>query len=388
MRTIERRTYGSACPPAEALIREARQRQRKRRLVIAVTSTAITAVALTVAGIGGAGPARRSGNDDRLAPGAAAQTLRVDWRSKVASGTVSVILADGSLWIAGFGAVARMDPVTGRLVARISTPRTRELTDVVSFGGRIWVSSGGFGDSTGTLYEIDPSGSKVARTFAVPGQPSAMAGGAGLLWVDVFGRDGDALQPFDPRTGRFLPEVVGSFQGVGRPAFGLGAVWVTSDGEQVWRIDPRTMRALAFWPRPSAAGQQTSSLGQPGQVTTSGGSVWIVFGTEIGRFDPATGRLERTLAVHHAEGVDLQPAGSVLWMLMRTGSTSPDIYLPDPRQPGRVGRIDPRTTGFAGPPAAIGFSAGYDSLAASETLAWVADFANSTITAVTSAPPA
>jgi hypothetical protein len=37
-----------------------------------------------------------------------------------------------------------------------------------------------------------------------------------------------------------------------------------------------------------------------------------------------------------------------LWVLLQTGSSSSNLYLPYPSQPGRVGRIDLRTGRFAG----------------------------------------
>jgi hypothetical protein len=387
VKTLGWPAVAGARPEAEALIREARQRQRKRRWLVAVTASAVVAVAVTIVDVGGGPPLHRPAAQDHPPPSRTAmQTLRVDWRDKVPAGVASITLADGSLWVAGFGAVTRIDPMSGRLIARISTPRAGDSPDVISFNGSIWVSSGGFGDSVGTLYKIDPSSNTVAMKFRTPGQPTSLTAGAGRLWVDIFGNGGDALRPFDPRTGTFLPVIVTSVQGVGPPAFGLGSVWITSDGAQVWRIDPADMRASRFWPRPSSPVQPSSNLGQPGQVAIAQGSVWITFGTEIGRFDPATGRLESTLTVAKADGVVLQPGGTSVWALMQTGSSDPDIYLPDPRQPGRIGRIDPRTGAFAGSMVDIGSSGGYDSLAASPTMAWVGDRYNSIVIAVASAP--
>jgi hypothetical protein len=383
VKTIDRPGATSPAAMPEALIREARQRQRKRYWLIAATVVAVIAVVAAIAGIGGGRPVRRSGSHGHPAPGGSAtQTLRVDWRVRVSAGVASLTLADGSLWAAGFGAVTRLDPLSGRTIARISTPRTLQVPAVTSFDGRIWVSSGGFGDSTGTLYEIDPAIDKVVRVVRIPGQPSNMTGGGGYLWVDVQEQHGDVLQPFNPRTGRLLPVVVTSFQGVNQPAYGLGSVWVSVDGTRVWQVDPKTMRAKLFWPPPSAPGW----FSQPGSITISGDSVWIISGYQIGRFDPATGVLEHTASITKTEGVALQAAGASLWMLMQTGSSSPDVYNPDPRQPGRVGRINPDTGAFEGAPVTIGSSGAYDSFAASGTMAWVGDRQSSTVIAIGPGP--
>jgi DNA-binding beta-propeller fold protein YncE len=71
-----------------------------------------------------------------------------------------------------------------------------------------------------------------------------------------------------------------------------------------------------------------------------------------------------------------------VWVLFQTGARAPKAYLPDPSQPGRVGRIDPRTNAFVGKDLKIGDSGGYDAFAASPTKAWVGDFSSSTVTAI------
>jgi len=100
------------------------------------------------------------------------------------------------------------------------------------------------------------------------------------------------------------------------------------------------------------------------------------------RSRPGTGQLEQQLSVTKTEGTILQASASQIWVLLQTGSSSPNIYLPDRSQPGRVGRIDPRTGAFTGKDLKIGSSGGYDSFAAGPTMAWVGDFASSTVTAI------
>ena len=246
MKTIERALAPSPGLDAEALIEEARWRQRRRRWVIAVAVAAVFASLLgLMASAGGGTPVRSLVQGGKRAPGAGAvPKLGVRWRTKVPAGVVSMAAAYGSLWVTGRSAVTRMDATSGKVTARIATPLTRELSDVASLDGRIWVSSGGLGDKAGVLYGIDPATNRVSRTVSVPGQPYAMTAGDGYLWVDVY-ENGPELRPFNPRTGTFLPPVVATMEQLGRPAYGLGAVWVTSAEPlgRVWKIDPKTMRA-------------------------------------------------------------------------------------------------------------------------------------------------
>ena len=116
------------------------------------------------------------------------------------------------------------------------------------------MSSGQPNSSTaGVLYEIDPRTNALSETLKAPGQPSAMTAGSGLLWIDIY-RNGEALRPFDPRTGRFLPAVVTTSEQMGSPVYGLGSVWVTSAEPygRVWRIDPSTMQASIILQTPSS----------------------------------------------------------------------------------------------------------------------------------------
>jgi hypothetical protein len=312
----------------------------------------------------------------------------------VPAGVVSITAADGSLWVTGIGAVTRMDPASGQVTARIPTPLTGDLSDVASLGGRIWVSSGNQARRAGVLYQIDPATNRVARAVPAPGQPLAMTAGAGYLWVDIY-HHGLQLRPFDPRTTTFGRPVVSTPFAVimgqlGRPAYGLGSVWVSDGSSLVWKIDPKTMRATVLLATPSAPGLPLYSSGGPAGVTTAAGSVWVGFGnaTEIARVNPATGALEQQLFITHTNGTILQATTSQIWVLFQTGSSSGSLYLPDPSQPGRVGRIDPQTGAFTGQDLKIGSSGGYDSFAASPAMAWVGDLSKSTVTAIGNAATA
>jgi hypothetical protein len=388
MKATERMPVTSAGLEAGALIEQARRRKRRRRWVIAVAVAAVFAVVLAFMATGGGGTGGRVVARGGKHPAGAGTVgkLGVRWQAKVPAGVLSITTAYGSLWVTGIGAVTRMDPASGQVTARIPTPRTTDLSDAVGLDGKIWVSSGGFGGrSADLLYEIDPATNRVSRTVSVPGQPSAMTAGAGYLWVDVY-RNSRELRPFDPRTGTFLRPVVTEMEMLGQPVYGLGSVWVTSalPWGRVWKIDPATMRASVLLQTASAPGQPLYSVGGPDGVTTAAGSVWLGFlnATEIARVNPATGALEQQLFVTKTIGTLLQGTPGEVWVLFQTGSSSPNIYLPDRSQPGRVGRISPQANAFVGADFKIGDSGGYDSLAISPAMAWVGDLLNSTVTAI------
>jgi DNA-binding beta-propeller fold protein YncE len=142
------------------------------------------------------------------------------------------------------------------------------------------------------------------------------------------------------------------------------------------------MQTVVFLHTPGPAGILQTPAG-PTEIVTQAGSLWIsLLNSEIAKVSPATGRLEQQIFVGKTDGILLAGTGRKLWALLQTGSSSPDIYLPDPAQPGRVGLIDPRTGTFQGRNLTIGDSSGYDSFVATPVNAWVGDFENSTVIAI------
>lgn len=368
-------------PPAPGALVLDRRRRRPRRWRRGGAGLIAAAALVIGAGVGAGDSNRAPVEAGKRSPGSTpAVSLRISWRRAVPAGVVSLTLADGSLWITGIGAVTRMDPASGQLTARISAPGIRELSDVVSFDGGIWISSGGFSDR-GFLDEIDPATNRVVRTFPLPAQPSYLAAGGGYLWADAYSTFPDLLR-FDPRTGTFRSVVALAGVELYAPAYGLGSVWVSSGSGQVWRIDPVTLQAFQFWPGP-ATRASAASLIAPDKIAVADGSVWISFTSEkVGRFNPATGTMMHAVAFRNGEGVVLRASAGAVWVLLGTGSSSPWEYLPDRAQPGRVVRLNPRTGTAVGPAVAIGASGGYYSVAASATTAWVGDFGTSTVIAV------
>jgi streptogramin lyase len=139
---------------------------------------------------------------------------RIDPRSGTVTGPLSGVgnvmaVGAGALWgtFADSGedsGVQRMDPGTGRVVARITIP----YGVVMAFGlGTLWVAqdaastASGGGESApvkpGKLYRIDPASNRVlGRPVPLPGiAPTALAVGEGAVWVGEL--DGKTLTRFN-----------------------------------------------------------------------------------------------------------------------------------------------------------------------------------------------
>ena len=137
-------------------------------------------------------------------------------------------------------------------------------SSLVVGGGAVWVSLGMDG-----IARIDPATSRVVARIRPGGAVVALAAGFGSIWaLDLFG---DRLLRIDPETN----EVVHATRVGGLPTgvtVGHGSVWVANQLDTtVSRVSPRTGRVLS-----------TTRLGPgelwPGAIAAGAEGVWLVTG--------------------------------------------------------------------------------------------------------------
>ena len=104
--------------------------------------------------------------------------------------------AAGSVWVTNLnsGTVARIDPRTNRVVARI--PVGAGPYGLAAGGGSIWVSN----SADGTVSRISPRTNSVVKSFRAGVEPNGLLYAYGALWVGDYG--GGKLLRLDPATGR------------------------------------------------------------------------------------------------------------------------------------------------------------------------------------------
>jgi virginiamycin B lyase len=100
---------------------------------------------------------------------------------------------EGALWVANHrdGTLVRVDPVTGRVAARILLPKTTDQRphQVAVGEGAVWVTS--TSPSRGTanlLWRVNPVSNQVTGTLdlgptSAGGTPNRVAAGNGAVWV-------------------------------------------------------------------------------------------------------------------------------------------------------------------------------------------------------------
>jgi virginiamycin B lyase len=188
-----------------------------------------------------------------------------------------------ALWVAVCstpGKVLRLDPATGKVLARIAIPEGLEIMEegsVASGEGFVWVVAVG---NERTLVKIDPSTNTVVDRVPVEVGVVAARAGEGALWTT--NSVTSAVDRRDPSTGALVTSVP-TGKGARFFAVGEGAVWVQNNVDgTVTRVDPATNKAVA------TITVDTGPV-DGGDLAVGGGFVWArVTDTLVAKIDPAT----------------------------------------------------------------------------------------------------
>jgi streptogramin lyase len=295
-----------------------------------------------------------------------AARIRLD---RSVSGSLSAIGAGaGAVWVAGQGALLRIDPQTNRVVATIPTPLTGQYASVAFGEGAVWVTSG---QANGVVYRVDPAANRVTAAISVPGGAFGIVVAAGTVWVTQYLPEPDPgiVARIDARSNRLRsPVEVPNMPGTIR--VGLGAIWVTSRFT-VSRIDPRS-------------GAVTQPLHRVGDVRAiGGGSLWGTYADSAGdvgvqRVDPDTGRVVATIRIPCC--VLMAFGLGTLWL---AGEEEPTITAggnePAKPKPAKLYRIDPANNRVLGRPVPLPGTAP-TALAVGEGAVWVGELDRKTLT--------
>jgi peptide/nickel transport system substrate-binding protein len=154
-------------------------------------------------------------------------------------------------------AVAFLDATTGRLTRFV--PVEGAPTAVAVGAGGIWIAK----VTAGSVAHVDPKSGRVIQTIAVGRSPGSIAIGGDSVWVA--NRDDNTVSRINPESDSVVQTIaVGA--GPLAVAYGEGAVWVTNGEDRTLsRIDPHSGGVVATI--------RTNAVGRG--VTTGGGSVWV-----------------------------------------------------------------------------------------------------------------
>ena len=274
----------------------------------------LACAALLIAGVLAAILLGGGGSDD---PGPSARTTattpasgdsKVGRLRPIATRPNAITISRGRVWVLSGedGQVLLLDSQRGELQRRIQI-RSGGTALAAGFGS-VWALKG----QTRSLLRFDTRTKArigAPTTIAVDGLPVVVATGEGSVWVGVRkkGRrdgSGESLVKINPRLSPLAQEPIVIPGGVQDVAVGEGAVWVTTFGEDVIRIDPRNLKRTrsirvgrglngiavgedAVWVangadkaltriNPETLNRRSVPLGVvPTRVTVGGGSVWV-----------------------------------------------------------------------------------------------------------------
>lgn len=172
-----------------------------------------------------------TGNIDKIIPTAIADP----------GGEISLAYGAGSLWVLSdsSGVLSRIDPGSGRLVARISV-LPHSFCAVFGFGS-VWVTNSGI---PGSVQRINPATNQVIATIGTGPCPHFLAAGENGIWT-LNQRDG-SISHLDPVTNSLVATIPAGLAGTGGDiSAGAGKIWVRSkNGTALLTIDPKTNKPL------------------------------------------------------------------------------------------------------------------------------------------------
>ena len=187
-------------------------------------------------------------------------------------------------------------------------------TAIAVGAGFVWVACTG----TRTVDRIDPRLNKRTQGIPVGNGPSGIAISPGAVWVT--NRLDDTVTKIDSKSGKILRAHLNAGQSPSDIAYGLGALWITNESTAtVTRLDPRT------------GGLQPIHVGNgPEAVAIGTGSVWVANSLDgtVWRIDPGDNAVSSVISVGAGPSSVLATEGSI-WVADSYG--------------GRIVRIDPAT---------------------------------------------
>jgi hypothetical protein len=336
------------CRPQRRTHRSAEQPHLGRRPGRLATVAASAGVLLTVAVVGAVVAVvlldhRTSSSPISARPNAAPIGVVPAGSVSVGPSPAALLSYDGSLWVAGGGYVAHLNPRSGEMQGRTKVPGKTVGTAQLAVGaGGVWVSYTG----SSRLLRIDPTTNKLIAQINLPGRP---AGGGvafidGRVWVsqDAQGARGDVIA-INPRTDRVEGAAVPAGAGPAKLASGLGSLWVQNTSSPhgvISEIEPRTrtVRALRF----------------SGGPAVGFGSLWVIpewfsghSGPPIRRYDPATRTVISTIRVPRATALAF--GDHRVWATTYPRSRSSRVFRPVPGT-ATVVQINPDTDQLAAKP--------------------------------------
>ena len=214
-----------------------------------------------------------------------------------------IAATSSAVYVAGGGAVMRIDPATGKVVAR--RPVAGRLRALLAAQGWLWLTAGG-----GRLMQLDPDTLRVVAVRHITPHPDAITTEPGSVLV-TDDRD-RTLQRMTIASGKVTATTGIGANGAGRPSqitVYAGSIWVY-EGTTVLRVATSALQLI----------DRVTVPGGGGSIAAGTGGVWVSGSFGVARIDAATGALEPPTAVGQA-GAAIATTGDAVWVAQSPSGT-------------------------------------------------------------------
>ena len=227
---------------------------------------------------------------------------------------IGIAATSEGVWVAdGVGGLSRIDPSYNRLTStRVlaasdpGSPETLAPRPVLAAFGSVWVV-----DPDGLVARVDPRTGRRIASVDVGNLPSAIASGAGSVWV-TNGADGTVTR-IDAAT--LLTTTIPVGHGPAAVAVNDAGAWVADAGDDTLvRIDPET----------NAVAGSTQIGDGPAAILSTPTALWVANARDgtVMRLDPQTGHVEKTIHLGGMPNALAYTAGRV-WVSLAPEPPSP-----------------------------------------------------------------
>jgi streptogramin lyase len=188
---------------------------------------------------------------------------------RIAVGENAIAVGEGAVWaITSNNEMRRYSAESGTVEATVSLPSGSSGV-IVAFGS-VWVA----GTGNDELYQVNPTTNRIIASIDVHRRPSALAAGTGSVWVYD---EGDGfVQRIDGNSGELIASIDTDAIGKGSITVGGGFVWVSTHSVPIVQIDPLTN---------SVRGKFKVEIDEYSTLRFGGGSLWLS-GATVRRIKP------------------------------------------------------------------------------------------------------
>jgi hypothetical protein len=249
-------------------------------------------------------------------------SLQIGSPSSVPAPGMDMILAFGSLWISQPEQVARLDPDSGKVLARIRVPGSSDYRNLAAGAGSIWVDD----TATEVVTRIDPVTNRVEASIPLTDPVFVTDGVAfldGKLWIARPMPNDDSraeVVAIDPTADRIEDEV--RIPRTFDVLAGSGALWYVPEptgsvSHDLVRLDAKTLQAKVVRHDATAV------------LAIADGRVWLQTTAGVIEIDERTGaRIGRVIPVGSVVNATAAVADGVLWLAWQADSSSSGTITP------------------------------------------------------------